>query len=159
MQPAACNSRIHGAYNQTGLSAPQILWSYRTVLRQSLTVLVLAGLATPALAQETRASASAKFKTEFAASDTNKDGVLTRAEVQGRISNMKVGPGRPDPVHAKRLADLWFTSADKNKDGKVTQPEAQALLAATFAKYDANKDGKIGGDERAAAKAEVQGPR
>ncbi len=159
MQPAACNSRIHGAYNQTGLSALQILWSYPTVLRQTLTVLVLAGLATPALAQETRASASAKFKTEFAASDTNKDGVLTRAEVQGRISNMKVGPGRPDPVHAKRLADLWFTSADKNKDGKVTQAEAQALLAATFAKYDANKDGKIGGDERAAAKAEVQGPR
>ena len=159
MQPAACNSRIHGAYNQTGLSAPQILWSYRTVLRQSLTVLALAGLATPAFAQETRASASAKFKTEFAASDSNKVGVLTRAEVQGRISNMKVGPGRPDPVHAKRLADLWFTSADKNKDGKVTQAEAQALLAATFAKYDANKDGKIGGDERAAAKAEVQGPR
>jgi hypothetical protein len=129
------------------------------VLRQSLTLLVLAGLATPALAQETRASASAKFKAEFAASDTNKDGVLTRAEVQARIGNMKVGPGRPDPVHAKRLADLWFTSADKNKDGKVTQAEAQALLAATFAKYDVNKDGKIGGDERAAAKADVQGPR
>ena len=130
------------------------------MLRQTLTVLVLAGLAGPVLAQETRASASAKFKAEFAASDTNKDGVLTRAEVQARIGNMKVGwQGRPDPVHAKRLADLWFTSADKNKDGKVTQAEAQALLAATFAKYDANKDGKIGGDERAAAKAEVQGPR
>ncbi|TCQ05789.1 EF-hand domain-containing protein [Sphingomonas sp. PP-CC-3A-396] len=159
MQPAHATARVNGAYNRTGLFAPQILWSYRIVLRQSLTLFALAGLATPALAQETRASASAKFKTEFAASDTNKDGVLTRAEVQGRISNMKVGPGRPDPVHAKRLADLWFTSADKNKDGKVTQAEAQALLAATFAKYDANKDGKIGGDERAAAKADVQGPR
>ena len=129
------------------------------MLRQSLTLLVLAGLATPALAQETRASAAAKFKTEFAASDTNKDGVLTRAEVLARIDNMKVGAGRPDPVHAKRLADLWFTSADKNKDGKVTQAEAQALLAATFAKYDANHDGKIGGDEHAAAKAQIQGPR
>jgi hypothetical protein len=152
-------ARIHGAYNQTGLIAPQIHWSVPTVLRQTLTVLVLAALAGPALAQETRASASAKFKTEFAASDTNKDGVLTRAEVQARIGNMKVGPGRPDPVHAKRLADLWFTSADKNKDGKVTQGEAQALLAATFAKYDANHDGKIGGDERAAAKSEMQGQR
>jgi hypothetical protein len=152
-------ARIHGAYNQTGLIAPLIHWSVPTVLRQTLTILVLAGLAGPALAQETRASASAKFKTEFAASDTNKDGVLTRAEVQARIGQMKVGPGRPDPVHAKRLADLWFTSADKNKDGKVTQAEAQALLAATFAKYDANHDGKIGGDERAAAKADVQGGR
>lgn len=116
-------------------------------------------LATPVLAQETRASAAAKFKAEFAASDTNKDGVLTRAEVQARIARMKVGPGRPDPVHAKRLADLWFSSADADKDGKVTQAEAQALLAATFAKYDANGDGKIGGDERDAAKAQVQGPR
>ncbi len=129
------------------------------MLRQTLTVLVLAGLATPLAAQETRASAAAKFKAEFAASDTNKDGVLTRAEVQARIGNMKVGPGRPDPVHAKRLADLWFTSADANKDGKVTQPEAQALLAATFAKYDANKDGKIGGEERSAAKSQMQGGR
>jgi len=102
---------------------------------------------------------SAKFKAEFAARDTNKDGVLTRAEVQAGISQMKVGPGRPDPVHAKRLAELWFSSADTNKDGKVTQPEAQALLAATFAKYDANKDGKIGGDERSAAKSQMQGSR
>ena len=37
--------------------------------------------------------------------------------------------------------------------------EAQALLAATFAKYDANKDGKIGGDERSAAKSQMQGSR
>ncbi|MBB3586786.1 EF-hand domain-containing protein [Sphingomonas sp. BK481] len=129
------------------------------MLRQTLTLFVLAGLATPALAQETRASVSAKFKAEFAARDTNKDGVLTRAEVQAGISQMKVGPGRPDPVHAKRLAELWFSSADTNKDGKVTQPEAQALLAATFAKYDANKDGKIGGDERSAAKSQMQGNR
>jgi hypothetical protein len=116
------------------------------VFRQTLVVLTLAGLATPALAQETRASAAAKFQ-----KDTNKDGVLTRVEVQARIGRMSAGQGRVDPVHAKRMADLWFTSADRNKDGKVTQPEAQALLAATFAKYDANGDGKIGGDERAAA--------
>ncbi len=128
---------------------------YRLVLAVSAAAL----LASPAVAQETRASAAAKFKAEFAASDTNKDGVLTRAEVQARIGAMKVGPGRPDPVHAKRLADLWFASADKNKDGKVTQGEAQALLAATFAKYDANGDGKIGGAERDAAKAQVQGGR
>ncbi|MEG3163483.1 EF-hand domain-containing protein [Sphingomonas sp. PB2P19] len=121
------------------------------MFRQTLAILALAGLATPALAQETRASAAAKFQKEFAASDTDKDGVLTRAEVQARIGQMKAGQGRVDPVHAKRMADLWFGSADRNKDGKVSQTEAQALLAATFAKYDANGDGKIGGDERAAA--------
>ena len=155
MQPAAFMART----TNPRYVRPQIIWSVPTVLRQTLTLFVLAGLATPALAQETRASASAKFKAEFAARDTNKDGVLTRAEVQAGISQMKVGPGRPDPVHAKRLAELWFSSADINKDGKVTQPEAQALLAATFAKYDANKDGKIGGDERSAAKSQMQGSR
>ncbi|MDP1027183.1 EF-hand domain-containing protein [Sphingomonas sp. KR1UV-12] len=112
-------------------------------------------LALPAAAQETRASAAAKFKTEFALSDTNKDGVLTRTEVQARIARMGAGAKKIDRVHAKRLSDLWFDKADANKDGKVTQAEAQALLAATFAKYDANKDGRIGGDERAAAKKDA----
>ncbi len=122
------------------------------MFRQIFVVLTLAaGLATPAFAQETRASAAAKFQKEFTASDSDKDGVLTRAEVQARIGQMKTGKGKLDPVHAKRMADLWFGSADKNKDGKVSQTEAQALLAATFAKYDANGDGKIGGEERAAA--------
>lgn len=114
-------------------------------------------VAVPAGAQETRASAAAKFHAEFAQSDTNHDGVLTRAEVAKRISAMRVGPGRPDAVHAKRLTDLWFTNADANRDGKVTEAEAQALLAATFDRYDANHDGKIGTGERGAAKKQVEG--
>ena len=116
---------------------------------------LLSLLAVPAAAQETRASAAAKFKTEFALSDAIKDGVLTRAEVQARISRMGAGAKKIDAVHAKRLTDLWFDKADADKNGKVTQPEAQALLAATFAKYDANRDGKIGTTERQTAKQAV----
>ncbi|MFS0771966.1 hypothetical protein [Sphingomonas sp. 1P08PE] len=119
----------------------------------ALPLLALSALAAlPAAAQETRASAAAKFGKEFAASDTNKDGVLTRAEVQARIGNMGAGAKKIDAVHAKRLTDLWFDKADADKNGKVTQAEAQALLAATFAKYDADKDGKIGTAERQSAK-------
>ncbi|MBJ6122546.1 EF-hand domain-containing protein [Sphingomonas mollis] len=117
--------------------------------------LVIIAVAAPLSAQETRASAAAKFSREFAASDTNKDGVLTRAEVQARIGTMAAGNKKLDPVHTKRLSDLWFTRADANKDGKVTQAEAQALLTATFDAYDANRDGKVGTDERAAAKAGI----
>ena len=125
----------------------------RTLLTLAPLALVgAASLAAPAAAQETRASAAAKFKAEFAQSDTNHDGVLTRAEVQARIAQMKVGPGRPDPVHAKRLADLWFDRADADKNGKVTMAEAQALLAATFKRYDTDGDGKIGPEERGTAK-------
>jgi hypothetical protein len=122
-------------------------------------VLLGASIGSALLAQETRASASAKFAKEFAASDTNHDGVLTRAEVQARIGHMGAGAQKIDPVHAKRLSDLWFDRADANKDGKVTQGEAQALLAATFQRYDANHDGKIGDDERAAATAGAKAGR
>ena len=119
--------------------------------------IVLASLAAavPAAAQETQASAAAKFTKEFAASDTDRNGVLSLAEVQARTAHMRVGPQK-DPAVAKRLAALWFARADANRDRKVTEPEAQALLAATFARYDANKDGRIGAAERGTAKKAIQ---
>lgn len=116
----------------------------------------LAALVAPALAQETRASAAAKFKAEFAASDANKDSVLTKPEIVARIGRMRVGRAKADPARTQKLADLWFANADADKNGKVTEGEAQALLAATFARYDANKDGKVGAGERGAAKRALQ---
>lgn len=127
----------------------------RTAIAALTLVPVLTLAATPVAAQETRATASAKFKAEFAASDTNKDGVLTEAEVQARIQRMRAGKTKTDPVHAKRLAGLWFANADANKDGKVTEAEGQALLIATMNRYDANRDGKIGTGEKAQAKKAI----
>lgn len=122
-------------------------------------ILVLSALAVavavPAVAQETRASVAAKFSKEFAASDTDKNGVLSLGEVQARTARMRVGPQK-DPAAAKRLATLWFARADADKNRKVTEAEAQALLAATFARYDANEDGKIGATERTTAKRALQ---
>ena len=103
----------------------------------------VAGIALPATAQDTRASAAAKYNLEFNATDTNHDGVLTRAEVQARIEKMQAAGSRIDPVHSKRLADLWS--------------EGQALLAKTFDLYDRNHDGRIDADERAAANGAVKG--
>lgn len=122
-------------------------------MRLLIAALAIAASTSPAHPQETRASAAAKFSREFAASDADKDGVLSREEVQARMSRMGAGKKRFDAVHAKRLTDLWFDRADANRNGKVTQAEAQALLAATFQRYDANGDGQIGNDERAAASA------
>lgn len=110
-------------------------------------------VAAPLSAQETQASAAARFSREFAVSDLNKDGVLTRPEVSARMGRMKAGAKRMDPVHVKRLTDLWFGRADVDKNGKVTEKEAQTLLTAVFRRYDANGDGRIGGDERATAKS------
>ena len=114
-------------------------------------------VAVPAPAQETQASAAARFSREFAATDVNKDGVWTKTEVTRRFAGMRAGTKKPDPVNVKRLTDLWFGRADVNGNGKVTEAEAQRLLAAVFQRYDANKDGRIGGGERAAAKSGMQG--
>ncbi|WP_343526224.1 EF-hand domain-containing protein [Sphingomonas sp.] len=104
-----------------------------------VTGLVAATLAMPAMAQDTRASAAAKFSREFKARDTNHDGVLTKAEVKAAIMRMGNGQKQIDAVHAGRLADLWFAKADANQDGKVTEKEAQALLSRTFDEYEAAK--------------------
>lgn len=119
-----------------------------------LAALVLAPAA--AVAQETRASAAAKFHREFVATDANKDGVWTLAEVRARTTRMRLTAKGGDPALPNKLARLWFARADADRNGKVSEGEAQALLAATFQRYDANGDGKVGDTEAAAAKRAIQ---
>jgi len=112
----------------------------------------------PAAAQETRRSAETKLDGEFAASDTNKDGFLSQAEVLARMSRMKVAGGKTlDPAQAKKIATLFVARADTNKDGKVSEAESQALMSNVFAKYDLNHDGRVDGQEAAAARAAAKG--
>jgi Ca2+-binding EF-hand superfamily protein len=111
----------------------------------------LALVASPAFAQETRASAIAKLDAEFKATDTDGNGTLSLAEVSARMGKMSAGTQQLDPVHAKRVAGLWFQSADRNKDGKVTRDESRALMIAVFDRYDIDHDGKITPIERAKA--------
>lgn len=110
-----------------------------------IAALTLAAVATPALAQETEASAAAKFKKEFAVTDANHDGYWSRAEVNARVARMRDGKGSADQAKIKKLADMWFETADTNHDGKVSEAEAEKLLKAIFRRYDANGDGKVGG--------------
>lgn len=118
-----------------------------------IAALGLVAIATPALAEETPASAAAKFKKEFAATDTNHDGYWSRAEVAARIAHMRVGnKGGASDALIKQRADEWFTLADRNKDGKVSEAEATALLRAMVQKYDANRDGRISKAEQGRAK-------
>lgn len=123
-----------------------------------LTLAVL--LAAPAAAQETRASANAKLDAEFKQSDANKDGFLSRAEIEKRLRRMKVAGGRTlDPVQAKRISALFLARGDINKDGRVSRTESRALMGAVFARYDSNGDGRVEGAEaqqaRAAARAKA----
>lgn len=133
-----------------------------TLAAALVALLSLPALTVTALGQETRASATAKLDREFAASDTNKDGFLSPAEIEARMGRMKVGAGKTlDATHAKRVAALFLARADTNKDGKVSKAESNALMGAVFNAYDKNGDGKVDATEaaraRAAAKGAVQG--
>lgn len=71
--------------------------------------------------------AQAKAKARFDAVDKNKNGVLSKDELEGRAARM---------LHA-----------DANKDGAVTFAESQVQVQTWFQKMDANKDGVLSGDE------------
>ncbi|RDE07291.1 EF-hand domain-containing protein [Sphingomonas aracearum] len=115
-------------------------------------------IASPALAQKkpgakTSAAVSPAVQAEFKKSDTNKDGFLSRTEVESRVDHMGAQGKQFGPGMAKELAATWFTRADANKDGKISMSEMQKLLRATAAKYDTNGDGVVSMEERAAARA------
>lgn len=132
--------------------------SHTTIAAALIALLSLPALAVTALGQETRASATAKLDAEFAASDANKDGFLSAAEIEARMGKMKVGGGKTlDATRAKRVAGLFLARADTNKDGKVSKAESDALMGAVFSAYDVNKDGKVDGAEAARARAAAGG--
>ena len=74
--------------------------------------------------------------TRFTALDTNKDGVLSAAEVT------------PPPMPGSMMsAGRGVERADANHDGTVTLDEYHAMTAAMFARMDANHDGTVTPEE------------
>ena len=130
------------------------------MIRTILPALAIAGtlVALPAAAQSSRAVMLAQVRAEFAASDLDHDGVLTKAEVAARMEHMKVA-GAAGPLtrqQASQLTDLWFRHADLNHDGRVTLAESEAATGQVFDRYDTNRDGVISPAERAAARAAIK---
>jgi Ca2+-binding EF-hand superfamily protein len=125
------------------------------MFRPLLAVLPVLLLATPSLAAD---KIDPKIRAEFDKTDANKDGVLTRAEIDARVARMDVGKAKMAPGKAKAISGAWFNTADANHDGKVTPNEMQGLFRALASRYDTNHDGVVSLDERAAARAAVVGP-
>ena len=90
---------------------------------------------------------------EFAATDTNRDGVLSRAEIDARTAKMKVAGGRVSPADMKKLGDIWFARTDANHDGRITKAEMASIMKAVGSRYDTNHDGTVSIAERKAARA------
>jgi Ca2+-binding EF-hand superfamily protein len=100
----------------------------------------------------TRADFVRGLDTRFAAMDTNKDGVLSKAEIQAAQSQalQTVGKMRDERVRAE------FNQLDTNKDGQLSYAEFSAGAPTVkagetadqlAAQLDANKDGKVSADE------------
>ncbi len=105
--------------------------------------------------QAKRADIQQRLDARFAAFDTNKDGVLTKAEIDAERSKF-VGFTRAVITNQVRQE---FAAADKNKDGKaslaemeaIAPPSARSGTAKAFERLDANKDKAVTLAEFAAA--------
>ena len=74
--------------------------------------------------------------------DTNKDGFITKDEVNAARSSMR--------ERMKERAGEHWKAADKDGDGAISRSEAEASMPMLFRRFDqldANKDGKITRDE------------
>lgn len=113
-------------------------------------------LTVPAFAQsDTPAPAAkpARTATGMMRYDTNKDGVVDRAEwdagQEARFKGLdkngdgKLSPSELAPGGANDRSDALFKRLDTDKDGSVSQAEFMALAARNFARCDLDKDGKI----------------
>lgn len=86
----------------------------------------------------------------FAKADADKDGKLTRAEID------QADAARRAEARQRMQArmDERFATADANKDGRLSRDEVKdGRLAARFDALDANKDGFLSKDELAAGKS------
>ena len=79
----------------------------------------------------------------FADADANKDGVITKDEMRAHHGKMH------DRMQTK-MQERW-KAADKDGDGALSRAEAEAadmsMLSRNFEKLDRNKDGKLTTDE------------
>jgi len=112
-------------------------------------------LASPVAAQ-TLADVRTRGDREFAAADTDRDGVLTRQEMTGWLTRRHAGRTRRAGItadQARMVTDRFFGEMDANGDGRVTRAEARRVTEASFRRLDANGNGRIDPAERRKARA------
>lgn len=128
----------------------------------------------------TRAQVTQGLNTQFSRFDTNRDGSLSKAELDaaearaaqqraaaiqsrmdaeftrldanrdGQLSKAEFMAGAPQPRAVS--TDTVIRQLDANRDGKITLQEFSAPTLATFDRVDTNRDGTISAQERPAAR-------
>ena len=111
--------------------------------------------AAPAFAQDggfpdrpiTRSEVIAGVKQQFAAMDSNRDGVVTRDEFDAYRAAQAPSSGSM----FGHVGGHWFDKADAAGDGHVTLAEAEARPLKLFDMADANHDGVVDRSEQKTA--------
>jgi hypothetical protein len=120
---------------------------------------VAAGIS-PALAQSAprlgerpiaRTEVIAAIKHQFAAMDSNHDGVVSQAEFQAYRTRQADSPDAPGAGAFGHVGSRWFERADGDGDGRVTLAEAEAHPLRLFDMADANRDGVVSVEEQKVA--------
>lgn len=135
------------------------------------------GARTHMMKAETRADAQALIAKHFARLDANRDGFISKAEIDAMQAQRSAKLQQRAEQRAQRFDPAKaFARLDGNKDGKITQAEADAAHAARvaakggqpaqasatashglFARADANKDGIITRAEFDASAGQMRG--
>jgi hypothetical protein len=146
---------------------------FAVALVASVPALAQAGGAAPSVP---RAKAIAEAEAEFARVDVNKDGQMSRTEIETfqRSAATKLAAARKKAVFAAldtdkngQLSPAEFAKLnsraptidvsevlriDTNKDGQISLAEHRAATLETFTQFDANKDGILTAAEVQAAR-------
>jgi Ca2+-binding EF-hand superfamily protein len=124
-------------------------------------------IATPALAQDggrgsmqrdqTRAEAQQRADTMFQMLDSNKDGIVTKAEAEAALAQFQAARGGGDQAGGRgagrmqRMLDQAFGTAPS-----LTQAQLEAQVLARFDAQDLNHDGTVTAAERQQLRAQQQ---
>ena len=87
---------------------------------------------------------------KFDAADVNRDGILSREEIDASLGKFKKDKGefygKAVDSKANRLKNR-YNNADKNDDRKVSKEEYQSYMSKHQENFDRNGDGVISNDE------------
>ncbi len=89
---------------------------------------------------------------QFAAMDTNHDGVVTEREFEAYRAAQARNPGRPSELAAfDHVGAHWFEHADPDGTGRISLEQAEARPLRLFDTADTNGDGVVSLQERQVA--------
>ena len=89
--------------------------------------------------------------------DANKDGKLTKAELEAGMAAMRQGGGGGQG--GGRGGGMMFAMMDANNDGFLTRPEIEKMVERRFGRIDVKGDGSLSASEMAAMRTAGMGGR